>query len=1431
MKYQTQLIRIAAAFILFVLLAATILPSSAQTIRRVTTAGDSAADGSTWAVAMNLQAALAASDSLDQVWIAGGIYKPHATDRRTTFSVSAGVLVYGGFDPAAGSAINNRTGGATILSGDLMGDDITRESDSYASTRDDNSNTVVTITGVNVTLDGLTITAGQGVGFSSSATSRGAGLYAGPGITGTTLTACTFTGNETDGSGGGAYFGGTATLTACTFTGNVTGSGGGGAFFFDITTLTACAFMANEAYGNGGGAYFEVAATLTACTFTGNETSEGSGGGAWCGGVATLTNCVLTGNRGKGSGGGLFLGGFNGGTVINSTLYNNSAGRGGGGLYVVNFSFPFILQNSILVGNTATNDGDQVYVGTRDPADVATLQNNLIAGGADPMGTDQGVVYNIPGSGNITQTGTVDATAAAVFASTTSSNANYLRLRAGSPAVNAGNNDYLNNGTPSNTEDDIKTDAAGAARIQNGVVDLGAYESDLKAAQIIAFSSDDAGDVGTDIELMATASSTLPVTFAITGEFEADGTTRATDGTVATLADGSSTLILTGVGMVDITATQAGNTNYADTMQTQTITVSQGTQTITFTSDTTGNVGTDIELMATASSTLPVTFAITGEFEADGTTRATDGTVATLADGSSTLILTGVGMVDITATQAGNTNYADTMQTQTITVSQGTQTVAITSTNTGQATTTTIALMATVVNASGVATGSAITYEIEREMPTTPGDNVADLSAGTNMLELIRPGTVEIKATAAGDVNTYGEASDTQVITVTADPVFVQTLIFNLAAGGMSGDEITLTATSQDVDGNEITGLSPVMFAIASGSNSPTTAGKTVATLAADVLTLASPGMISITASREAGRGDDGRSYGAATAVTQEITVSAAMQTLMFDLVADGTSGDVIPLRSTAQNAGGNDITAAVGLPAITYTSSDERVAMVRAAGGGGQELLLKAPGTVTITALRGGGTVGGVTYAVAADVTQDIIVESATQTITFTPLANAGQVGEAINLTATVNSGMEVTLAITAEERPAGTAIADGTVATLDAGTGVLTFVGVGNVTVTASQTGGTTAGVTYTGATNVTQTFTVTQGTQTVAITSTNTGQATTTTIALMATVVNASGVATGSAITYEIERETPTTFGDNVADLSAGTNMLELIRPGTVEIKATAAGDVNTYGEASDTLVITVTADPVFVQTLIFNLAADGMSGDEITLTATSQDAGGTEITGLSDIVYAIASGSNSPTTTGDVATLAADVLTLASPGMISITASREAGRGDDGRSYGAATAVTQEITVSAAMQTLMFDLVADGTSGDVIPLRSTAQNAGGNDITAAVGLPAITYTSSDERVAMVRAAGGGGQELLLKAPGTVTITALRGGGTVGGVTYAVAADVTQDIIVESATFTPLANAGQVGDDKLNTTVNSGMEVTLLRQRSDLLVLRSQMGLWQP
>ena len=101
MKNLLQIIRIAVAFVLLV---ATILPSFAQTttIRRViaSPAGGGTPDGSDWTTnAMTLEDALMASMEGDQVWVAAGEYKPHADDRTATFTIPAGVLVYGGFNP------------------------------------------------------------------------------------------------------------------------------------------------------------------------------------------------------------------------------------------------------------------------------------------------------------------------------------------------------------------------------------------------------------------------------------------------------------------------------------------------------------------------------------------------------------------------------------------------------------------------------------------------------------------------------------------------------------------------------------------------------------------------------------------------------------------------------------------------------------------------------------------------------------------------------------------------------------------------------------------------------------------------------------------------------------------------------------------------------------------------------------------------------------------------------------------------------------------------------------------------------------------------------------------------------------------------------------------------------------------------------------
>ena len=194
-----------------------VMVQTSPSIRRVTTTG--AGDGSTWATAMDLQAALMASTTAgDQVWIEAGTYKPHADDRTATFRIPGGVLVYGGFSGDE-AALADRSGGATTLSGDLLGDDMSRPGEgedgtAYIASRDDNSYSVVRIAGAGVTLDGLTITAGErGAEFDEA--HAGAGLYAMQGATGSVVSNCNFTNNSIAvpgvgffelAFGGGAFF-------------------------------------------------------------------------------------------------------------------------------------------------------------------------------------------------------------------------------------------------------------------------------------------------------------------------------------------------------------------------------------------------------------------------------------------------------------------------------------------------------------------------------------------------------------------------------------------------------------------------------------------------------------------------------------------------------------------------------------------------------------------------------------------------------------------------------------------------------------------------------------------------------------------------------------------------------------------------------------------------------------------------------------------------------------------------------------------------------------------------------------------------------------------------------------------------------------------------------------------------------------------------
>jgi hypothetical protein len=138
------------------------------------------------------------------------------------------------------------------------------------------------------------------------------------------------------------------------------------------------------------------------------------------------------------------------------------------------------------------------------------------------------------------------------------------------------------------------------------------------------------------VTLVATASSGLPVTFAVTGPAALSG----------------ATLTLSAAGTATATATQAGDERYHPATAAVTVTTAEKlAQTIAFTAPATATVGTPVTLAATASSGLPVTLAVTGPAALSG----------------STLTASAAGTVTVTATQAGDGTYLPATATVTLT--------------------------------------------------------------------------------------------------------------------------------------------------------------------------------------------------------------------------------------------------------------------------------------------------------------------------------------------------------------------------------------------------------------------------------------------------------------------------------------------------------------------------------------------------------------------------------------------------------------------------------------------------------------------------------------------------------------------------------------------------------------------------------------------
>ena len=358
-----------------------------------------ASDGSSWTDAFtDLQDALGAAVSGDEIWVASGTYKPtQGTDQTISFSLPADVLLFGGFKGDETFLLHrDYTQNVTILSGDIgvIGD--------YT----DNSNHVVEINSVNglTRLDGFTITSGYANGVDND--KNGGGIFCENADDSLTIANCIITDNRagdgvitsdwatsSGGHGGGIYLNlSSPTIENCLITQNTTGNGigaswaanggnGGGIYALgsfptieDSTISYNSNGMGGDGQlardgGNGGGIYFE------------------SGGSGEIGTV-TIKNCVISDNTagmggddggtyrtdrcGTGGGGGAFMVyGEMFMNVYNTTFSGNKAGKGGeasavgpggdggfGGAINLMQTSELVFHNCSFIGNSAGGGGD-----------------------------------------------------------------------------------------------------------------------------------------------------------------------------------------------------------------------------------------------------------------------------------------------------------------------------------------------------------------------------------------------------------------------------------------------------------------------------------------------------------------------------------------------------------------------------------------------------------------------------------------------------------------------------------------------------------------------------------------------------------------------------------------------------------------------------------------------------------------------------------------------------------------------------------------------------------------------------------------------------------------------------------------------------------------------------------------------------------------
>lgn len=283
-------------------------------------------------------------------------------------------------------------------------------------------------------------------------------------------------------------------------------------------------------------------------------------------------------------------------------------------------------------------------------------------------------------------------------------------------------------------------------------------------------------------------------------------------------------------------------------------------------------------------------------------------------------------------------------------------------------------------------------------------------TAGKYNVTYVGDGETSISVTSS-ETSTY--ASDTKTVTITAADA--------RSAAGISFANASKSAVIAD-------GTSFTQALTNSNSVSPitwTSSDETVATVASDgTVTLKKAGTVTITASFA------GNATYKPAEVSYTLTITNKhVATLVFD-------EDEVEKNST-DDPFTNDIATAPDPIDVVYSSSDTGVATVNASTG---EVTIVGGGTTTITA-----TIDDDNYE-ATEYTYTLTVNKVDAPISFSSASASTALDETESFVApTLSNPQSLTIAYSSSNT---------SVATVDAGTGAITFIAAGNTTITATST-----------------------------------------------------------------------------------------------------------------------------------------------------------------------------------------------------------------------------------------------------------------------------------------------------------------------------------------------------------------------------------------